>query len=196
MASSRHEDRLRVRDLSLDDIPLVNGYWANHTPADIDRMSLDPGKIPTPYIQVEAYRKLLNLSHEAKESDVLIWELNGQAVGLSTLRRIRYAQDGEIHLHMIEPALRRAGFSHRFFAMTLALYVQRFKLELIVCEPSSDNPGPNRLLQKLGFAIAKTYRTIPGPLNREHEVNRYEITSDQVAALIAKLNPGEIPGDT
>ena len=64
MASYRHEDRLRVRDLSLDDIPLVNGYWANQTPEDIDRMSLDPSKIPTPYIQVAAFRELLDLPYK------------------------------------------------------------------------------------------------------------------------------------
>jgi hypothetical protein len=43
------------------------------------------------------------------------------------------------------------------------------------------NPGPNRLLQKLGFTIAKAYRTIPSVINVEHEVNRYEITPNQVS---------------
>lgn len=176
MTSHRGKDRLRVRDLFLDDIPLVNGYWANQTPADVDRLSLDPSKVPTPYIQVDAYRKVLDLPFEQRQSDLLIWELNEQAVGMSSLRNIRYAEYGEIHLHMIEPEFRRSGYGHRFLAMTLQEYFRRFKLRLIVCEPSSTNPGPNRLLQKLGFTIAKTYRTAPGPLNREHEVNRYEIT--------------------
>ena len=47
-------------------------------------------------------------------------------------------------------------------------------LELIVCEPSSRKPGPNRLLQRLGFRIVTMHRTIPRPLNRKHEVHRYE----------------------
>lgn len=176
MDSYRHEDRLRVRDLSLDDIPLVNGYWANQTPADIDRMSLDPSKIPTPYVRVAAHGKLLDLPYKERQSELLIWELNERAVGMSTLRNIQYAESSEFHLHMIEPTLRRSGYGHRFVALSLELYFRRFHLQRIVCEPSSSNLGANRLLQKLGFTITNTYRTIPGPLNREHEVHRYEIT--------------------
>lgn len=180
----RQEDRLRVRDLSVDDTFLVNGYWANQTPADVDRMSLDPSKIPTPYLQVDDVKKLLDVPFNERTSDLLIWELNRQVVGMSSLRNIRYGHYGEIHLHLIEPHLRRSGYGHRFFALTLREFFRRFQLQRIVCEPSSGNPGPNRLLQKLGFRIANTYRTIPGPLNREHEVNRYEITPARMAALV------------
>src|SRR5437867_6196066 len=190
MTSYRNEDRLRVRDLLLDDVPLVNSYWANQTSADVDRMSLDPSKIPTPYIQVDTYRKLLALPFKERTSELLIWELNEQAVGMSSLRNIRYADYGEIHLQMIKPGFRRSGYGHRFFAMTLLECFRRFELSLIACEPSSRNPGPNRLLQKLGFAIARTYRTVPGPLNREHEVNRYEITPVQAATLVSLPNAG------
>ena len=171
----------------MDDIHLVNGYWANQTPADIDRMNLDPSKIPTPYLQADACKKLLNLPLRERKSDLLVWELNGRAIGMSTLRNIRYAEYGEIHLHIFEPELRGSGYGHRFFLITLQQYFRQFELKLIACEPSSRNPGPNRLLQKLGFTISKTYRTVPGPLNRDHEVNRYEITPALVVALASNV---------
>ncbi len=182
-----NDDRLRVRDLSLDDLPLVNGYWASLTPADMERMSLDPDKLPTRYIHVDAFKKSVDVPFRERTSDLLIWELNGQAVGMSSLRNIRYAEYGEIHLHMIESQCRRSGYGRRFFALSLQEYFQRFELKLIVCEPSSQNPGPNRLLQKLGLTIAKTYRTVPSSINRDHEVNRYEITPSAMAALISTL---------
>jgi len=187
MTSYRKEDKLYVRELSSNDIHLVNGYWASLAPADIDRMNIDPCKIPTPYLQADARMKLLNLPLRERKSDLLIWELNGRAVGMSTLRNIRYAEYGEIHLHMFEPELRGSGYGHRFFFITLQQYFRKYELKLIVCQPSSRNLGPNRLLQKLGFTIAKTYRTVPGPLNREHEVNRYEITPALMAALASSV---------
>ena len=132
-------------------------------------------------MQIETFEKLLDRPFQERTSDLLIWELNDKAVGMSSLRNIRYLQHADIHLHVMEPRLRRRGYGHRFFALTLQEYFRRFQLKLIVCEPSARNPGPNRLLQKLGFTIARTYRTIPGPLNREHEVHRYEITPAMAA---------------
>jgi ribosomal protein S18 acetylase RimI-like enzyme len=70
--------------------------------------------------------------------------------------------------------------------LSLREYFRRYELRLIVCEPSARNPGPNRLLQKLGFSIARTYVTTPSDVNREHEVNRYEITPADLAAAMAK----------
>ena len=69
--------------------------------------------------------------------------------------------------------------------MSLREFFRRFELRMIACEPSSRNPGPNKLLQRLGFAVARTYRTVPSDINVEHEVNRYEITG----ALLAELHP-------
>src|SRR5947209_404152 len=102
---------------------------------------------------------------------------------MSPLVNIRYGRDGEAHLHLFNPSFRRSGYGHRFFTMCLQEFVRRFDTPLIVCEPSARNPGPNRLLQKLGFRIAKTYRTLPSVINLEHEVNRYELTAAQISGL-------------
>jgi RimJ/RimL family protein N-acetyltransferase len=179
MADHGARDRLRVRNLCIDDVALVNGYWASQTPADCERMSLDPSKIPTRFLRPELIERMLRVPVRERAADTLIWELNARAIGMSSLRNIRYGEYGEIHLHVIDPTSRRSGYGHRFFALSLQEYFRRFALELIVCEPSSRNPGPNRLLQKLGFTVAKTYRTVPSDINIEHEVNRYEITRVQ-----------------
>lgn len=171
-------DRLRVRDLTLGDIPLINAYWAGQTSEDIRRLSLDPTKIPVPAIKVDDFLKMEDVPLPERTSHRLMWELNGEAVGMNSMGNLRYGESGEIHLHMLNPQFRRSGYGHRFFAMALNDFFQRFSLKLIICQPSAENPGPNRLLQKLGFSVAKTYRTIPSPINREHLVNRYEILRD------------------
>jgi RimJ/RimL family protein N-acetyltransferase len=183
-ASAHHRgDKLQVRDLEQEDVPLVNDYWAALTPSDHDRMSMNPDAIPMPYIDLAAHLGNAGLPCEARGYDILVWALNGRAAGMSTLRNIRFGKYGEIHLHLFQPELRGRGYGRRFLAMAVRECFRRFKLQIIVCEPSSANPGPNRLLQRLGLAVARTYRTVPGPLSREHEVNRYEITPALAAAF-------------
>jgi len=183
MTEYRTKDVLRVRDVSPEDIPVVNAYWKNQTPADVERLSLDPSKITTRLLQPSALDELVKLPYPQRTNDLLIWELNERAVGMSSLRNIRYEEYGEIHLHMIEPQFRWSGYGHRFFVLSLQEYVRRFSLKIIVCEPSSENPAPNRLLQKLGFTIARTYRATPSDINHEHQVNRYEIKPELMTGL-------------
>jgi RimJ/RimL family protein N-acetyltransferase len=182
MATHAPTDALRVRELTPADVPLLKAYWMNLTASDIDRLSLDPAKIPSRLAQIERYLQATGTPYRTRTSDLLIWELNGAAIGMSSLRNIRFGEYGEIHLHVVEPACRRRGYGHRFFVKSLEEYFRRFELNLIVCEPSSRNPGPNRLLQKLGFTVTRTYRTIPSDVNREHDVNHYEITAALVKA--------------
>jgi hypothetical protein len=42
-------------------------------------------------------------------------------------------------------------------------------------EPSAGNSAPNRVLEKLGFAFIRRYRTTPGVIAYEQDVNRYEL---------------------
>jgi RimJ/RimL family protein N-acetyltransferase len=174
---------LRLRDFAVEDIPHVAHYWASQTPADFDRLSVDPTTIAAMIAGIAAP---LQTPSNARVTERLMWELNGQTVGRSSLVNIRFGKYGEIHLHMMEPAFRRSGYGYRFFAMSLDEFFRRFALAMIVCEPSATNPGPNRLLQKLGLSIARTYRTIPSVINMEHVVNRYEITPDQMTHLVIR----------
>lgn len=178
---------LAVRDLAPSDIALVNEYWSRLSPSDVERMSLDPAKIPDPYLKELDRQRVAALRPDQRTAEILIWDLNHRPIGMSTLRNIRSGEYGEVHLHVIEPIHRRMGYGQRFFALSLEEFFVRFNLKLVVCEPSAANEGPNRLLQRLGLAAVRTYRTIPGPLNREHQVNRYEITSESAGDIVRRL---------
>jgi RimJ/RimL family protein N-acetyltransferase len=54
-------------------------------------------------------------------------------------------------------------------------YFERFNLKKLVCEPWAGNLAPNRVLEKLGFRFVTRYRTIPGVIAYEQDVNRYEL---------------------
>jgi [ribosomal protein S5]-alanine N-acetyltransferase len=71
--------------------------------------------------------------------------------------------------------LRRAGLGTEFVRRSANFYFERFNLQKLVCEPSAENPAPHRVLEKLGFRFVRQYRTIPGVIAYEQDVNRYEL---------------------
>lgn len=168
------EPRLSVRDFRLEDLPMLDDYWKRQTPADMTRMGIDPAKLAKIHVSPEEVAADLALPLDRKKWDRLIWEVDGQPVGMATLREIRPGRDAEIHLHVFHDSFRKRGFGHRLFAMSLTTFAERFSLERIACEPAAHNPGPNRLLQKLGIPLVRTYRKVPSIICYEHEVNRYE----------------------
>ena len=75
----------------------------------------------------------------------------------------------------MEVTIKASGLGTEFVRRSAAFYFERFNLQKLVCEPWAENPAPNRVLEKLGFAFVRRYRTIPGVIAFEQEVNRYEL---------------------
>jgi RimJ/RimL family protein N-acetyltransferase len=67
--------------------------------------------------------------------------------------------------------------------MTLPYFFQNFELKNLYCEPYALNPAPNKTLKKIGFQFVKQYVTIPGSLNFEQEVNRWELKFEDFVLL-------------
>ncbi len=64
-----------------------------------------------------------------------------------------------------------------FLKLTIPFYFKNYKLEKLLCEPYSENIGPNKVLKKLDFELVRTYYTTPGWINFPQWVNRYKMTS-------------------
>jgi hypothetical protein len=56
---------------------------------------------------------------------------------------------------------------------SIEVFLRRFALAQLYCEPYAGNPAPNQVLAKVGFRFVRRYRTTPGLINSEQEVNRY-----------------------
>ena len=91
------------------------------------------------------------------------------------LIRSSLAIEACIHLHLWNSQLRRAGLGTEFVRRSATFYFERFNLQKLVCEPRAENPAPNRVLEKLGFAFVRRHRTTPGVIAYEQDVNRYEL---------------------
>ena len=85
------------------------------------------------------------------------------------------------HLHLWRPHLRKAGLGTEFSRRSVQFYFERFRLKRLFSEPFAENLAPNKVLPRLGFKFIQRYRTVPGAINGEQEVNRYMLAGSEGA---------------
>jgi len=153
-------------------------YFTGASEEFLRGMGVDTARMPSREAWLEAAWR----DHQLAETDparqrfFVGWYLDDELIGHSSINKIKWGEEAYIHLHMWKPDNRRSGIGTEFFRRSIDFFFERFQLQRLYCEPNAENPPPNRVLQKLGYKPVKRYRTIPGPINFEQEVNRYEIT--------------------
>jgi RimJ/RimL family protein N-acetyltransferase len=161
--SSREEYELMLDYFHKADDPFLRG------------MGVDRLKLP----ERDKWLEALLVDHEKpdKERDrfYLVWIFRGRRIGHSSINKIVPGTEAFIHLHLWNSQLRRAGLGTEFVRRSVNFYFERFNLKKLVCEPWAENLAPNRVLKKLGFAFVRRYRTTPGVIAYEQDVNRYEL---------------------
>lgn len=108
-----------------------------------------------------------------KERGYLAWACDGIPIGHASINKIRFGEEAFIHLHLWSAPRRRAGLGTILFQLSAERFARDFELRRLYCEPYVENPGPNRVLPRAGFRFVKRYRTVPGPLNYEQDVDQY-----------------------
>jgi len=152
-------------------------YFLNASDSFLKGMGVDPGKLP----DREAWLESVLLDHERdmgeKERFYLAWIYEGIVVGHSSINQIKVGEEAFIHLHLWDKALRKTGLGTKFFAASVAEFLRVFRLKRLYSEPFSGNPAPSRVLENSNFRFIKKYRTTPGPINFEQNVNKYVLES-------------------
>lgn len=179
------QKKLWVRKMKESDIPFVVGYWLSAGQEDLDRMGVDPGKIPEEKIFAEQLRTLLRAQNPT--ASYLIWMQDEDRLGYSSLKNIVYGQKGEIHLHMVLAPSRGEGLGGRLFCLSVLEFFREFSLREMHCEPRASNPFPNGMLRKVGFPLEKTYRGRSSDLSLECELNRYRILPELAQSYLGKF---------
>lgn len=103
----------------------------------------------------------------------IVWLLNDEVVGFSTVDKLVFGEQANMHLHLVEPDRRRSGMGVQFVRMSARLYFDTLELRRIFCQPNALNTAPNRTLQAAGFRYVKTLMTAPSPLNYPQPVTRW-----------------------
>ena len=169
-------EEIEVRPFSSrEEYELMLDYFYKANDLFLRGMGVDRLKLP----ERDKWLEALLVDHEKPDGErdrfYLVWIFRGRRVGHSSINKILPGDEAFIHLHLWNSRLRRAGLGTEFVRRSAAFYFERFNLQKLVCEPWAENPAPNRVLEKLGFALVRRYRTIPGVIAFEQDVNRYEL---------------------
>ncbi|MCB0703745.1 MAG: GNAT family N-acetyltransferase [Saprospiraceae bacterium] len=174
---------LSIREIQESDIPLLADYWFHSSDQHLIGMGVDLAKMPGRQDFESMLRDQLQKPVESKETYCVIWLLDGQPIGHNNVNNITFGKQANMHLHVWHPANRQSGLGHQFLCQSIPYFFKTLKLEKLYCEPYAHNPAPNNTLRKLGFEFVKTYRTIPGSINFEQEVNQWLLRADQLNQL-------------
>jgi RimJ/RimL family protein N-acetyltransferase len=166
---------LTVREMMASEIDVVIEYFLGATTEYLEILGVDPSRLPAADGWRERFRREDGKSIEQRSWMVLLWLMDNRPVGFSSSDKIRYGEQANMHLHVIEPERRHQGIGVECVRRSVDLYFERLKLKRLFCEPNAFNVAPNRTLQKAGFKYLKTHMTVPGPLNYHQAVTRWVI---------------------
>jgi RimJ/RimL family protein N-acetyltransferase len=158
---------------SAADYERVLDYFLGADEPYLRGMGVDPKKLPQRAAWLERLLPDLTRPDEQKQTFYVGWDYQGSRVGHSNVNPLVYGDHAYVHLHLWDPAARHAGLGTEFLRRSIEVFFRRFALRRLYCEPYAENPAPNRVLTKVGFRLVKRYRTVPGLINAEQEVNRY-----------------------
>jgi RimJ/RimL family protein N-acetyltransferase len=164
---------LVVREMAVDEVDLIIDYFHSATPEHLELVGVDPARLPGRRQWREHYIAEYDKPRGARSTLLVVWELDGEAVGFSTADRLVRGEEAFMHLHVVDAHRRRSGLGNVFVRQTAALYFEVLELKRLFCEPNAFNVAPNRTLQTAGFHYVKTHMTIPGPLNYHQAVTRW-----------------------
>ena len=151
------------------------GYFLRADESFLVGMGVDRARLPTSEAWLHAVLEDHERPDENKDRLYVAWLYEGVQVGHSSVDRITVGEEAFFHLHLWRSDLRQAGLGIAFCRKSIALYFERLRLTRLWCEPYAENPAPNRTALKLGFEFVRRYRTVPGPISFEQDVNLYRL---------------------
>jgi RimJ/RimL family protein N-acetyltransferase len=170
---------LSVKELQESDIAQIVSYWLDSDGAYLQAMGVDRSKLPAREELTQMLQGQLNLPLEKKRSYCLIWQLGDKAVGHCNTNPTQFGEEAFMHLHLWHAGNRKKGLGEAFLKRSVPVFFERLQLKKLISEPFALNPAPNKALEKIGFELVKEYVTVPGSLNFEQPVKRWELTRKQ-----------------
>lgn len=162
-----------------NDVDLITHYWINAEHDFLVGMGVDVKKIPPREELKKILSEQLSQSYKEKKVYCIIWKSDNQPIGHSNVNKIIFGEEAYMHLHLWNTKVRKRGMGLQLVKMTLPYFFINLKLKKLFCEPYSINIAPNKLLKKIGFDFVKEYLIIPGWINFEQKVNRWELSYER-----------------
>lgn len=177
------ENRISIRTIEERDIASIVDYFLNADVSFLHGMGVDPDKLPARENWIGMLTRELSVPLASKKFYYVIWMLNDQPIGHSSLTNIAYPQEAYMHIHMWHSNTRNVGIGIELIRKTLEHYFEDLGFKQLYCEPYALNPAPNKVLEKVGFDFIKDYVTTPGWLCFQQPVKRWLLTAEKFQIL-------------
>ena len=165
--------RLSVREMTLANVEIRINYFHDSSDDHLRVMGVDRALLPSREDWYTFYKEDLALSIRDRTTYSLLWELDEQLVGFSSVSNIVFGKEAFFHLHILSPTQRGSGLGAEFVRKSAKVYFEVLKLERLFSEPNAFNIAPNRTLQRAGFRFLFTHETTPSPINFPQIVTRW-----------------------
>jgi RimJ/RimL family protein N-acetyltransferase len=166
-------DGVSVREMSLSEVGIRIRYFHEASDDYLLALGVDRVLLPTPEAWQSFHERDYARPLTERENYGLVWELDGQAVGFSSLDHIVFGEEAFMHLHIVEQSWRRRGLGANFVTLSASKYFEVFELKHLYCEPNALNVAPNRALQRSGFTYLFSHETVLGPINFRQVTTRW-----------------------
>jgi RimJ/RimL family protein N-acetyltransferase len=165
--------RLVVREMQLAEVEIRIDYFHDSSDEHLSQLGVDRASLPSKAVWSAAHAEEFALPIERRPVLSLIWEIDDRIVGFSSADRITYGEEAFMHLHIVNPDLRRRGLGTEFAKESVHHYFRLLELNRLYCEPNAFNTAPNRTLQSAGFHFLFTHESKPGAINTHQAVTRW-----------------------
>lgn len=181
------QPRLEVAPLSSASIGLIVEYLAGLSDGDIERMGMRREQLPGPEALSAALQRSVDQAPDQRGEAYLLWLKDRQPIGYAALKRIQFGLYGDMHLHVVAERERGRGLGASLFCLSALHFFERYQLQVCLCEPKATNVGPNRMLQKVGFPLLKTFCGCSSDLTYPADISQYLIQVDVARAYLARV---------
>ncbi len=164
---------IRVREMTPQDVEFRIRYFHESSDEYLVTLGVDRELLPKADAWRASFERDCTRPLPERENYALLWELDRQPVGFSSLDRIVFGAHAFMHLHIVDAPHRRRGLGTEFVRRSVDVYFRSFELERIYCEPNACNVAPNRTLQRAGFTYLFSHETVPGPINFRQVTTRW-----------------------
>ncbi|MEZ4724074.1 MAG: GNAT family protein [Candidatus Kapaibacterium sp.] len=164
-----------VREATSNDAEEIAAYWSNLSFDDAFKLGIDLDKIPPTNEIIDFIEQQISLQLNERNTYILIWEVDGIAIGHCNITPIVVGEYANIHSHIWDKKHIAKGWGERLMRMSLPIFFKKYNLEKIYGVFYALNPAPMKLCIKLGFSFVEEYPTIPGGWSFYQNVKKYEL---------------------
>jgi RimJ/RimL family protein N-acetyltransferase len=162
-----------VRPMRLEEVGIRIDYFHDASDEYLRQLGADRARMPARDAWRAHYEADFARPLAERETYNLIWEVDGRAIGFSSVDHIEFGEEAFMHLHIIEAPERGRGLGTELVRLSAAEYFRALELRRLYCQPNAFNVAPNRALQQAGFRYVFTKEMQPSMLNFPQPITRW-----------------------